>query len=400
MEQKHPLLEGKYGLRKLLNISNDRVYKEHPITKLWDSLYMQPFYNNKFIENDYSIIVNNQKVISYQRSSSQETKINGTIDQLLKYTKQSSFGQGELTLTDTNIRDSWEISAIDLNSYFLDKIKNNIWPNISSHFIRNTNFSLVAHKLLIYKKGGHFEEHVDSQHRKNHIGTVLADIPLSSYTGGDLILKHHGKEYTINLRSDLPYIINYVAFFNDIKHRVTPILSGERLVLQFDIVMDDKNEKVDDYREEFVGLEDENAISLYNDENFNSIFNDIKKNINILKKFPLAFMLKYRYANHELKPFMLKCLDKKLYQLLEKDYQLSLINVICNYYDDEENKYRYYQIWNRNNDNDKNITLFESTIQGLELFEQQEYIEYTGNESQPEIYRYLGSALVIEKKKN
>lgn len=113
---------------------------------------------------------------------------------------------------------------------------------------------MELYKLHIYEPGGHFDTHVDTQHGPAHIGTALLVLG-SPFEGGDFVLEHGPLEVAapkeeqhcqFNLRP-IPAAQNVddderrsttlhgLAFYNDIPHRVLPVTSGVRVVLQFDL---------------------------------------------------------------------------------------------------------------------------------------------------------------------
>ena len=73
-------------------------------------------------------------------------------------------------------------------------------------------------------------------------GSLVIVFP-TPHTGGALLLRHRGHEWTFDsgqalAAKDQPSI-GYVAFFSDIEHEVAPVTSGHRITLTYNLYFDD-----------------------------------------------------------------------------------------------------------------------------------------------------------------
>lgn len=74
-------------------------------------------------------------------------------------------------------------------------------------------------------------------------GSLVIVLP-SPHEGGALLLRHRDQEWTFDsgealaMAEDGPSI-GYVAFFSDIEHEVTPVTSGHRITLTYNLYFDD-----------------------------------------------------------------------------------------------------------------------------------------------------------------
>ena len=75
-------------------------------------------------------------------------------------------------------------------------------------------------------------------------GSLVVVFP-SPHEGGALLLRHHGEEWTFDSGEALASAaaknepsIGYVAFFSDIEHEVTPVTSGHRITLTYNLYFD------------------------------------------------------------------------------------------------------------------------------------------------------------------
>jgi len=73
-------------------------------------------------------------------------------------------------------------------------------------------------------------------------GSLVIVFP-TPHEGGALLLRHRGHEWTFDsgqeLAAERQPAIGYVAFFSDIEHEVTPVISGHRITLTYNLYFDD-----------------------------------------------------------------------------------------------------------------------------------------------------------------
>jgi hypothetical protein len=73
-------------------------------------------------------------------------------------------------------------------------------------------------------------------------GSLVIVFP-TLHEGGVLFLRHRGKEWTFDsgreLTTERQRSIRYAAFFSDIEHEVTPVISGHRVTLTYNLYFDD-----------------------------------------------------------------------------------------------------------------------------------------------------------------
>ncbi|KDR65933.1 hypothetical protein GALMADRAFT_81366, partial [Galerina marginata CBS 339.88] len=141
------------------------------------------------------------------------------VDVILEKSAQSSFGRGPETVLDPSYRSGREIPAANIGmnnknqAIILYDVKRFMFPG------REVNMKL--YKLAVYESGGHFDWHMDSTHSDKHQATLLLALN-TSWEGGNLVLRRKGLETLA------------VAFFTDTEHRVEPVKSGVRIILQYD----------------------------------------------------------------------------------------------------------------------------------------------------------------------
>ncbi len=91
--------------------------------------------------------------------------------------------------------------------------------------------------MLLYKKGGHFLKHKDTERVRNMFGTLIIQLP-SVYTGGELVV-YNGKSKTVfdfgQKSGESQYHMHYAAHYADLEHEILTVTSGYRLVLTYNL---------------------------------------------------------------------------------------------------------------------------------------------------------------------
>lgn len=148
------------------------------------------------------------------------------------------YGRGDRTLIDTNIRKVWQLGTERFT------LAGKAWEHAFEKLITKVTRELGCvpggvkaelYKLLIYDEGGHFTAHRDTEKSPGMFGTLVVSLP-SAHTGGELKIRHHGREATVSLCNEDPGEVRYAAFYADCEHEVHPVTSGYRLCLVYHLV--------------------------------------------------------------------------------------------------------------------------------------------------------------------
>ncbi|CAM3395379.1 2OG-Fe(II) oxygenase [Kibdelosporangium persicum] len=86
--------------------------------------------------------------------------------------------------------------------------------------------------MLVYGKGQFFLPHQDSEKDDAMVGTLVVSLP-SAHTGGELVIDHAGKSTSYRASKEE---LTFVAFYADCRHQVTPVRSGYRVTLTFNLL--------------------------------------------------------------------------------------------------------------------------------------------------------------------
>src|SRR5215470_19436777 len=87
--------------------------------------------------------------------------------------------------------------------------------------------------MLVYGKGQFFLPHQDSEKDDAMVGTLVLSLP-SAHTGGELVIDHAGESTAYRASKEE---LTFVAFYADCRHQVTPVRSGYRVTLTFNLLV-------------------------------------------------------------------------------------------------------------------------------------------------------------------
>ena len=107
------------------------------------------------------------------------------------------------------------------------------------------------YKLLVYDTGGFFVDHRDTEKVAGMFATMVLVLPFT-HRGGELVIKHLGREVVLDLHPEEPSEMGFAAFYADCVHEVRPVETGSRLTLVYNLrfVGDKRALNAPDYRAE------------------------------------------------------------------------------------------------------------------------------------------------------
>lgn len=149
-------------------------------------------------------------------------------------------GKGLETVVDTSVRDCLEIDpdAISFaNNKFQIGIDNLAKKAVMLLGVPDGNVSWTLYKMLLYKTGGHFKPHRDTEKTKGMFATLTVQLP-SCFKGGELVVRHQGEEdvYESGVHDGANEFGSfYTAFFADLEHEILPVKEGYRLALVYSL---------------------------------------------------------------------------------------------------------------------------------------------------------------------
>jgi predicted 2-oxoglutarate/Fe(II)-dependent dioxygenase YbiX len=149
--------------------------------------------------------------------------------------RPARFGRGEQTLTDPEVRDTWEIPKHLVRAEWNDAALKVILATAREKLGLPVAAELTAdlHSLLVYETNQHFLAHQDSEKHDSMVGTLVVTLP-SSYTGGELMVGL-GEEWKAYRGSRTA--LSLVAFYADCRHEVLKVQSGYRITLTYNLLL-------------------------------------------------------------------------------------------------------------------------------------------------------------------
>ncbi len=162
------------------------------------------------------------------------------IEALIDAAERAPFGKGTRTLVDTSVRDCWQIDARRV------RLLGKAWPDSLGKVL-----GLVAdglglpveslraepYKLLVYRQGGFFSEHRDTEKAPGMVATLTLSLPTAG-SGGELVVRHGDRETTFDLAAEEPSELSFAAFYSDCPHEVRPVTEGHRVSLVYNLSLD------------------------------------------------------------------------------------------------------------------------------------------------------------------
>ncbi len=159
------------------------------------------------------------------------------IDALVEMAEQAPYGKGTKTLTDTSVRDCWQIDASQIRvtgKAWADSFKE--ITNLVSEGLGLNQGQLGAklYKLLVYKEGGFFAAHRDTEKVPGMVATLSLSLPTPG-EGGELSIRHGDQETVFNMNAEEPSELSYAAFYADCLHEARPVTKGHRISLIYNL---------------------------------------------------------------------------------------------------------------------------------------------------------------------
>ena len=156
--------------------------------------------------------------------------------QLIAIAQQAPYGRGEQTLVDTEVRRTWQINPerVQIRGRSWDRTLKNIVGRAAEGLGVTGPVAAEFYKLLVYDEGAFFVSHRDSEKTAGMFATLVIVLP-ALYQGGELVIRHNGREVRLDPNSHEPSEAGFVAFYADCVHEVLPVTSGCRLALIYNL---------------------------------------------------------------------------------------------------------------------------------------------------------------------
>jgi predicted 2-oxoglutarate/Fe(II)-dependent dioxygenase YbiX len=171
-------------------------------------------------------------------------------EQLVGVAATAPYGRGEETIVDRDVRRTWQVdsAAVRIGGRQWEKTLGNLVAQAALGLGVNGPVSADFYKLLVYDAGGFFVDHRDTEKVPGMFATMVLVLP-SVHGGGELVVKHAGRETPFDLHPEEPSEIGFAAFYADCVHEVRPVTAGFRIVLIYNLrFADGSRPQAPDYR--------------------------------------------------------------------------------------------------------------------------------------------------------
>lgn len=156
-----------------------------------------------------------------------------------KQARQAPYGKGTRTLVDTDVRRVWEIDADQVvlaNPEWPDVLKQAVHAVQSKLGLEKQQLDAHLYKLLLYETGSFFLAHRDGEKLDRMVATLVIALP-SAHQGGELIVRHEGREEVVDFSRQSQFQTQFAAFYADCEHEIRPVASGFRLALVYNLTL-------------------------------------------------------------------------------------------------------------------------------------------------------------------
>jgi hypothetical protein len=151
---------------------------------------------------------------------------------------RAPYGRGGETILDTTVRRAWQLAPEQFS------ISGKSWEQSFQQILSTVTDGLGCagmdiaaelYKVLVYEEGGFFLPHRDTEKAEGMFGTLVIVLP-SMHRGGELLIRHAGREVTVDLRNAEVSELTFAAFYADCAHEVQPITQGARVCLTYNLI--------------------------------------------------------------------------------------------------------------------------------------------------------------------
>lgn len=103
---------------------------------------------------------------------------------------------------------------------------------------------LLAHYIWLSGPGSFFKAHKDTPRDPSMLGSLVVVLP-TPHVGGALLFRHNDEEYTFDSAQGVAQStpssprIAFAAFYSDVSHEVTPVVSGYRVTITYNIYLEE-----------------------------------------------------------------------------------------------------------------------------------------------------------------
>ncbi|KAJ5193865.1 Oxoglutarate/iron-dependent dioxygenase [Penicillium cf. griseofulvum] len=167
------------------------------------------------------------------------------LHQLVVDCDPASFGKGQEDVIDPQYRKAGKLEPQHFFTSFhpadfgiLQNVEQILLPNFNTDGQNSLPFrklSAELYKLNVYSgPSGLFRKHVDTPRSPSQIGSLVVCLP-SYFKGGNLVVRHEGKQVAFDWSHQSASTIQWAAFYSDCEHEIETITEGDRITLTYNL---------------------------------------------------------------------------------------------------------------------------------------------------------------------
>jgi hypothetical protein len=160
------------------------------------------------------------------------------IGTIVRRAERAPYGKGGKTVVDISVRKVWQIAPGQV------RITGKSWATnfetilskvIAGLGCEDGTVSAELYKLLVYDRDGFFLSHRDTEKTDGMFATLVVTLP-AAHRGGELRIRHAGREVTVDTSATEFSEVSYVAFYADCEHEAMPVRTGNRVCLVYNLI--------------------------------------------------------------------------------------------------------------------------------------------------------------------
>lgn len=156
---------------------------------------------------------------------------------LVATAEPAPYGRRQETVVDPSVRRTWQIAPerVRIQGRYWQRTLDTIIARVADGLGVDEPINAEFYKLLIYDPGSFFVGHRDTEKALGMFATLVIVLP-SLASGGELLVRHAGREVRLELRCEDPSEVAFAAFYADCVHEVLPVTDGCRLTLVYNLL--------------------------------------------------------------------------------------------------------------------------------------------------------------------
>ncbi|HJT34204.1 MAG TPA: 2OG-Fe(II) oxygenase [Pirellulales bacterium] len=171
-----------------------------------------------------------------------------TAKALIACCRPAPYGKGTRTLVDKRVRNTFELDPgkFRLSDEWNAAIAGATQLAAEQLGLPAEQVEARLYKLLVYKTGGFFLKHRDSEKHDRMVASMIVALP-NRFAGGELVVRHGGSERTLKFADAANGTAPcFAAFYADCEHEVRRVTDGVRLCLAYNLVLKTKRKRTPD----------------------------------------------------------------------------------------------------------------------------------------------------------